>query len=199
MENFILPLRQGIPASVQVRYLAASILSLFATVIFAQGNCGLPSGVTCTENLPSSFTLVSTSKTFSQMVADQELLDPSVSSSTPQYLVICETVSANYQNYVFAPGSEIVFLNNQSSLEILSGAKVEFRQTYIHGCQKLWYRILVKGGGRCEFNNNCRIEDGVTAIHLEPNSVLLSTSSTFDGNYTSIYSNTPGRDRKSVV
>jgi hypothetical protein len=110
--------------------------------------CQLPEGVECTLNEPSAFKVITTSKTFSQMIADGDLLPQAISESEPQFLVVCQTITDNLPGwYIFAYGSEIVFLNNSSGLVVNSGANLQFRSSYLHGCQKLWDRIRVNGGG----------------------------------------------------
>jgi len=167
------------------------------TLLFArQANaqvCQLPEGVECTLNEPSAYKVIATSKTFSQMIADGDLLPQAISGTAPQFLVVCQTITDNLPGwYIFADGSEIVFLNNPSGLVVNSGANLQFRASYLHGCQKLWDRIRVNGGGRLDFTPGCRVEDAVTAVHLEPNSLFLATYSTFNGNYICVYAGGTG-------
>lgn len=155
--------------------------------------CQLPTGVECTLNEPGAFKVIAASKTFSQMIADGDLLSPTLSESVPQFLVVCQTITDDLQGwYIFADGSEIVFLNNSSGLVINSGANLQFRNSYLHGCQKLWDRIRVNGGGRLDFTPGCRVEDAVTAVHLEPNSKFLAAYSTFNGNYICVFAGGAG-------
>jgi hypothetical protein len=156
--------------------------------------CQLPEGVECTLNEPSAFKIITTSKTFSQMIADGELLPQATSGNTPQFLVVCQTITHDlFGMYVFGAGSEIVFLNNSSGIVINGNNNnyLRFQSTYLHGCQKLWNGIQVKGG-LVEFRPFCRVEDALTAVQLEPNSRLISETCTFDGNYTSIFAGGPG-------
>ncbi len=171
------------------KFITCVIVSLIVTNLYPQ--CIWPSGVECTENPANQFTVITETKTFSQMIGN-EILDPSQSPLQAQFLVVCETIQADLNNYIFAEGSEIVFLNNQSTLEVLSGAILEFRNSYLHGCEKLWDRILVHGGGQLEITNGCRIEDAVVAVRLDPYSTFLSTSSTLDGNYVAIQAGADG-------
>ncbi len=150
-------------------------------------NCELPIGFECTT-LAGNFKLITTFKTFSQMVADGELLPQATSSTAPQFLIVCQTITDNLPgSYEFASGSEIVFLNNNSGIVVNGGASLHFRNTFLHGCEKLWDRVLVKGGGLLELSQGCRVEDAYIAVDLEPSSVFISLSTNFDGNYTCIY------------
>lgn len=122
------------------------------------------------------------------MITDQELFPQGLSQLAPQFLVVCGTITDDLPGtYYFASGSEIIFLDNNSGLEISSNSTVDFRNAYIHGCTKLWDRIRVKGNAQLWLTGGCRVEDAKVAIHLEPNSYLYSVSNQFDGNVTSIY------------
>jgi hypothetical protein len=172
---------------------------LFVGQAHAQ-ECQLPAGVECTLNEPSSYKVIATSKTFSQMIADGDLLPQAISGTAPQFLVVCQTITDNLPGwYIFADGSEIIFLNNPSGLVVNSGANLQFRASYLHGCQKLWDRIRVNGGGRLDFTPGCRVEDAVTAVHLEPNSTFLTTYSTFNGNYICVYAGGTGNPNQHSI
>lgn len=167
------------------------LLVLLHRVPIAAQLCQLPEG--CTTHDPVLFKVIATSKTFSQMIADGELLPQSTSGSAPQFLVVCQTITDDLPGlYIFADGSEIVFLNNTSGIVVNSAATLQFRGSYLHGCQKLWGRIRVSGGGRLFFSSGCRIEDAVIAVYLEPNSFFAATYSTFDGNYVCVYAGGAG-------
>ncbi len=185
------------------------ILRLFASIIIAfsysfliaqqQGEtCQLPTGIECHEHEPGDYKVIGTTKTFSQMIADGDLLQPALSETQPQFLVVCQRIIDDMPGlYTFAEGSEIIFLDNIGGLEITPAAIVRIKGTYIHGCQKLWGRIWVKG--RLELSLGCRIEDAVTAVQLDPNSIFISTGTTFDGNYRCIVAGTTGNPNQHVI
>ncbi len=135
------------------------------------------------------------------MIADGELLPQQASSTQPQYLAICETITDDLPGfYDFAAGSEIVFLRNSSRLEVNNNATLRFFASYLHGCEKLWDRILVKSGGRLILAPGCRVEDATRAVHLEPGvDLLIASGCTFDGNYISIYAGGPGSPNQHSV
>jgi len=127
------------------------------------------------------------------MITDGELLSQINSGSGPQYLIVCETITDDLAGwYIFDFGSEIIFLNNHSGLVVNPGANLQIRDSDLHGCQKLWDRIRVKGGGRLDITPGSLVEDAVTAVHLEPNSTFLATYSNFNGNYISVYAGGAG-------
>ncbi len=177
---------------------------LCALLFMGQANaqvCQLPEGVECTLNEPSAFKVITTSKTFSQMIADGELLPQATSGNTPQFLIVCQTITHDlFGFYAFGAGSEIVFLNNSSGIVINGNNSnyLRFNSTYLHGCQKLWNGIRVKGGV-LEFRPFCRIEDALTAVHLEPNSQLIAETTTFDGNYTCIFAGGAGNPNQHSI
>jgi hypothetical protein len=154
--------------------------------------CEIPKEITCTINKPNSFTVIETSKTFSQMIADGELL-PQNNNGTPQYLIVCQTITNDLPGtYSFASGSEIVFLNSNSGLNVNGGSHVRFlTSSYLHGCERLWKGTRVFDGGRLDFSN-CVIEDALTAVHIEPNGQFNSVGSIFSGNFSCIYAGAAG-------
>jgi hypothetical protein len=131
-------------------------------------------------------------KTFGQLIADGLLLDPIASASTPQRLIIRGSVIVDYNNsgwpdeYVFAPGSEIVMVSNTGSMIINPGKTLHLNNSSVHGCIFLWKEILVKAGGSLKVDNSSEIKDAFTAIKAEPGSSLSVMNSQFSGNFVSM-------------
>jgi Secretion system C-terminal sorting domain len=145
----------------------------------------------------NQFTVITQPKTFTQMIADGELLNTTLGGTTPQFLVFCEPVTANL-TYTFAAGSELIFLTSQSGITVLPNLTVRFRSSSLHGCQRLWAGVTVKGDGRCVYTSS-RVEDAITAVSLEPSSTLWSRATIFNGNYKAMSIGGPGTPNQHSV
>jgi hypothetical protein len=104
--------------------------------------CQLPEGFECSLNEPSAYKVITTSKTFSQMITDGDILPQAISGTSPQYLVVCQTITDNLPGwYIFAAGSEIIFLNNTSGMVINSGANLQIRASYLLGTTLVFMQV----------------------------------------------------------
>ncbi len=71
--------------------------------------CSIDLVANCRQNPTANWRLISSNSTFSQLISQGILLPSSVSSSVPQFLVVCGTITQDMTGmYQFAVGSEII-------------------------------------------------------------------------------------------
>lgn len=124
---------------------------------------------------------------FSSLITNGFLLSATNAASTAQKLIVCGQLNMDLTSYTFASGSEIVFVSNASGMKILDDSYLQMRGTHVHGCNRLWDKILIVGGGRLDVIQGSKIEDAVRAVEIQPDGVFSSSLSEFDGNYVSIF------------
>ena len=111
------------------------------------------------------------------------LLDPALSATTPQYLVIKGKVTFT-DSYTFAPGSDIVFLDNDSGFEIVANHKLTLDGCDLHGCTMLWAGIELTSGTLTATNNT--FKDAKAAIIVRDGNTIEITRNIFEKNVVGI-------------
>lgn len=170
---------------------------LFSLLSFTSISAQLPClGVGMECNLTTDLALWPTYKcidgnaNFSDLVNQTLLLPPAQAAVTPQRLVVKGTLKNDYSTalggYIFAPGSDIIFVNESSGIEVNTNCKLTLDNTTLRGCQTMWKRILVLQGATFIAQNNCTFSDGITAVSALQNSTISITDCTFKNNLTSI-------------
>jgi hypothetical protein len=114
-----------------------------------------------------------------------KLLMPSQALNTPQYLLVKGRVTFT-EDYTFAPGSDIVFLDGNSGFRVSADKKLTLLKSYLHGCARLWAGIEALTGGRISVDS-CTFEDAKAAIILRNQSVIEATRNTFRKNVCGIF------------
>ena len=127
-----------------------------------------------------------------------ELLLPVQSLNTPQYLLIKGKVMLE-DDYTFAAGSDIIFLDNNSGFRVLNGKKLTLQGIDLHGCTKLWAGVEVLAGASISADD-CTFEDAKAAIVLRNQSIVEATGNTFRKNVCGILglSTNPGISSSSI-
>ncbi len=156
----------------------------FVTGTFSQISCG-------GQNVSSSC-LINAGQTFQCIPNDVEshtqygttLLPPLWAETTPQFLLVKGKVTFT-EDYKFAPGSEIVFLENNSGFKIVTNKKLTLESSSLHGCTKLWAGVEVTYGTKL-FAWNCTFKDAKAAIILRDGSTIEATGNTFEKNVCGI-------------
>jgi hypothetical protein len=164
--------------------------------ISGQTTCGIPD-LCLTNTTPSNYKCIvsnpSTPLTFSALIASGDLLSQSSALTTPQYLIvsgpIIADVSTSSGGYTFASGSEIIFVTTTSGINIGAASKLNINGTFIHGCTSLWNTISATPESTLNISNS-QLENAAYAVSLSPRSTFSCTSTTFNGNYVSIYAGT---------
>lgn len=115
---------------------------------------------------------------------NNQLLPPAQAQTTPQFLLVKGKVTFT-EDYQFAPGSDIVFLDNASGFRVGSPRKLTLSSTDLHGCTKLWAGVEVISGATL-FAHDCTFEDAKAAIVLRGHSTIEATGNTFNKNVCGI-------------
>jgi hypothetical protein len=113
-----------------------------------------------------------------------QLLPPAQALTTPQYLLIAGKVTFN-QDYTFAPGSDIIFLNNDSGFRIIGNVELTLNGAHLRGCERLWVGVEVLDEGKLTALSST-FEDAKTAVLLRNGSIFRITSNTFNKNVCGI-------------
>lgn len=108
------------------------------------------------------------------------LLSPSSAENTPQFLLVKGKITFT-DHYEFAPGSEIVFLDNNSGFVVDNNVRFALTGGTLHGCEKLWHGVEVLSYGVLFANDNT-FEDAKAALILRNASVVEATGNTFNKN-----------------
>ncbi len=88
--------------------------------------------------------------------------------------------------YTFAPGSEIIFFDQNSGITVGFGATLILNSTLAHGCNSMWYSIRATGG-RIEVKNGSEIRDAYIGIWASTaGSKITAINSVFKNNIVSI-------------
>jgi hypothetical protein len=159
-----------------------SFLSL-SNLAFTQVSCG---GQTVTECLkyPSQTYQCIDADASSQVLYGTKLLSPSLALVTPQYLLVRGKLTFS-DDYSFAAGSDIVFLDNNSGFIVSNNKKLTLTASTLHGCTKLWAGVEVLPTATI-ISKDCEFEDAKAAIILRNLSVVEITGNTFKKNVYSI-------------
>ena len=164
--------------------LTAVLHFAFMTGTFSQISCG-------GQNV-STFCLINAGQTFQCIPNDVEshtqygttLLPPLQAETTPQFLLVKGKVTFT-EDYKFAPGSEIVFLENNSGFKIVTNKKLTLESSSLHGCTKLWAGVEVTSGTKL-FAHNSTFRDAKAAIILRSGSTVEATGNIFKKNVCGI-------------
>lgn len=125
-----------------------TIMALFKPLpgLLAQGPCDIPN--TCVVNGPvSSFTCINkiNGANFSSLIVEGLLLPPNLALTTPQKLIIRGLLTCDI-NYTFASGSELVFVDISSGIDIVGfTGKLTISGSNLHGCNQLWRGLRLDG------------------------------------------------------
>lgn len=121
---------------------------------------------------------------FASALYGTKLLPPSQAQNTAQFIIVKGKITFG-EDYTFAPGSDIVFLDNNSGFKISNTKKLTLSSSWLHGCTKLWAGVEVLNAARIVAQNST-FEDAKAAIILRNQSVAEITGNTFKKNVCSI-------------
>lgn len=196
MKNFRIILSKALKATSQsffakqkhrlplVGTLMAVLQFSFVTGAFSQTNCGgQVISASCFYNQGQSFQCIPTDVE-SHTQYGSTLLPPSQAETTPQFLLVKGKITFT-EDYKFAPGSEIVFLENNSGFKIVTNKKLTLESSSFHGCTKLWAGVEVTSGTKL-FAHNSTFSDAKAAIILRSGSTIEATGNTFEKNVCGI-------------
>jgi hypothetical protein len=120
----------------------------------------------------------------------QFLLPPAQAANTVQRIVVKGIIKDDYSTavggYTFAPGSEIIFADEFSGIEVNTGCKLTLDNTVLKGCERMWKSVFVKTDATFVAQNGCSFEDGRDAVFALHNSTISITDCFFQNNLTSI-------------
>ncbi len=118
------------------------------------------------------------------------LLPQSQAATTAQRIVvkgvIKDDISTASGGYTFAPGSEIIFADELSGIEVNTGCKLTLDNTILKGCDRMWKSVYVKPEATFIAQNGCSFTDGRDAIFAAHNSTISIRNCYFQNNLTSI-------------
>ncbi|MBN8684682.1 MAG: T9SS type A sorting domain-containing protein [Chitinophagales bacterium] len=127
---------------------------------------------------------------FSDLVNQSLLLPPAQAAVTPQRLVVKGVLRNDYATvmggYTFAPGSDIIFVNETSGINVNTNCKLTLDNTTLRGCQTMWRSVLVEAGATFIAQNNSKFSDANRAISALQNSTISITDCKFQNNFVSI-------------
>lgn len=152
----------------------------------------LSAQVSCGGGPVSIFCLNNPSQTYECIDGDfdaptlygTQLLSALQAQSTPQYLIVKGKLTFT-EDYTFATGSEIIFLDNNSGFRVFNNKKLTLRGSALHGCTKLWAGVEVLPSATI-IAENCIFRDAKAAIILRSLTVIEATGNTFEKNLCGI-------------
>lgn len=159
------------------------LLPFFSTPTYAQVECA-GEDVTDCLNFPFVTYQCINGNSFANTLYGTELLPPNDALVAPQYLIIRGFVSF-INDYTFAEGSEIIFLDKDSGFKVDAGSTLTLDGCTLHGCNKLWAGVIVQPmvnptiPPNTLIAKNCTFEDAKAAIFLRDKSVFQITGCTF--------------------
>jgi hypothetical protein len=161
------------------------MIFLYASTSFAQLPC-LGVNSTCATSSAATFRCVDASifPTFQSAITAGVLLP----SGSTQNLVISGTLRLTSATgaFVIPSGSEIVFADAQSGIEVATGGALTVRGSTLHAnCQTVWNSILAKSGSSL-IVESCDIRDGSRAISVEHGASVSVTGNSFIKNVVGI-------------
>jgi hypothetical protein len=106
-----------------------------------------------------------------------KLLPPAQAQNTAQFIIVKGKITFG-DDYTFAPGSDVVFLDNNSGFKVSNTKKLTLSSSWLHGCTKLWAGVEVLNFAKI-VAQNCTFEDAKAAIILRNQSVAEITGNTF--------------------
>jgi len=113
-----------------------------------------------------------------------KLLPPVQAQNTAQFIIVKGKITFA-DDYTFAPGSDVVFLDNNSGFKVFNTKKLTLSSSWLHGCTKLWAGVEVLNFAKI-VATNCTFEDAKATIILRNQSVAEITGNTFKKNVCSI-------------
>ncbi len=123
------------------------LLFTMFTSSYSQNCSNLPSEVTgcLISGHESEYVCVGDPEyTVSDLIMAQKLLPYNQALTQPQYLIINGELVIN-QDYVFAPGSHLLFITSNSYLHIRSTSTLTIDGATLEGCSNMWKDIRVNG------------------------------------------------------
>lgn len=156
------------------------IFVLIASTSSAQVTCGgtiIDAG--CLKNPSQTYQCINGNFNASTLFG-VELLIPTLALSTPQFLIVKGKITFD-NDYTFASGSEIIFVDNNSGFRVSGSKKLTLSSSWLHGCTKLWAGVEVLNAGEIVAKNST-FEDAKAAIILRNQSVVIVTGNTFKKN-----------------
>ena len=128
-----------------------------------------------------------------------KLLPPAQAQNTAQFIIVKGKITFG-DDYTFAPGSDVVFLDNNSGFKVSNTKKLTLSSSWLHGCTKLWAGVEVLNFAKI-VATNCTFEYAKAAIILRNQSVAEITGNTFKKNVCSVLglSSNPGITSISIL
>lgn len=108
------------------------------------------------------------------------LLSPAQAQNTPQFLKITGLITFT-EDYTFAPGSDIIFLDNNSGFRVNSAITLTLNKSLLRGCNKLWRGVEMIANSII-VSDKTQFEDAITAILLRRDTRINLTENTFRKN-----------------
>jgi len=182
--------REGIPHSTVPKNLFARVIFTFLILLqslgyaHAQVSCGGQQlGEECIK-YPGQVYQCIDGDFGAQALYGAQLLPPVQAENTAQFIIIKGTVTFP-DDYTFAAGSDIVFLDNSSGFRVSSNKKLTLVSSWLHGCTKLWAGIELLSSAKI-VAQNCTFEDAKAAVTLRNHTVAEITGNTFKKNVCGI-------------
>jgi hypothetical protein len=113
-----------------------------------------------------------------------QLLTPAQALNNPQYLLVKGQVTFT-EDYSFADGSNIVFLDNNSGFRVTASAELLLDNSYLNGCTQLWAGVEVLPGSTITARKS-HFQDAKAAIILRDNVKVEITDNSFTQNVCGI-------------
>ncbi|MBX2927358.1 MAG: T9SS type A sorting domain-containing protein [Saprospiraceae bacterium] len=171
----------------QVHILLLIVIAFFflsTTKSAAQINCGGEVvDIACLKNPSANYQCINGDYD-SPMLYGAQLLTPTQAQNTPQYLIVKGMVTFT-EDYTFAPGSEIIFVDNNSAFKAFNFRQLMLSGSYLHGCTKLWAGVEVLQGATI-IAENSTFEDARSAIILRNFARIEATKNIFRKNVCGI-------------
>jgi hypothetical protein len=162
-------------------------LIFFSDAVFAQVSCGGQTVTGCLK-FPSQTYQCIVGDVNAQSLFGGQLLTPTQAQTNPQFLIVTGKITFS-EDYTFAAGSDIVFLNNTSGFKVAPNSSVVptlvLNSSFLHGCTKLWAGVEVAQSAGI-IATDCEFEDAKAAIILRDQSFSSITGNTFKKNVCGI-------------
>lgn len=164
------------------------VLSLWAFKLPAQVSCAGETVETVCLNYPSQPYKCIDGNFDAPALYGTKLLPPAQAQTTAQFLIVKGKITFP-EDYTFAAGSDVVFLDNNSGFRVAQTSsvvpKLTLNASYFHGCTKLWAGVEVMPSARITAED-CTFEDAKAAIILRNQSEVEATGNTFRKNICGI-------------
>lgn len=150
-----------------VTVLFCTILGLYALPSHGQISCGgISVNIACLKYPLQTYICVD--GTFnSPALYGTALLNPAQALTNPQYLLVKGTITFT-QDYTFAEGSNIVFLDNGSGFRVGASAALTLEKSDLNGCSTLWAGVEVLSSCTV-ISRGSTFQDAKAAIILRDN------------------------------